>query len=129
MGQGTEAINKALWLDMIGFSVYAYEGIGVILPIMDITEKPEQYPKILMAVLVTVMVSYVGFGWFCYFIYGNQLVDPLITANLPKGSPFVWIIKIAFCFNLVFTYPLVIYPANMILESYIFGKMPKSKTR
>ena len=41
MGKGVYAINPTLWLDMIGFSVYSYEGIGVILPILEITEKPE----------------------------------------------------------------------------------------
>ena len=36
-----QAFNSQLWPDAIGFSVYTFEGIGVILPIMDITEKPE----------------------------------------------------------------------------------------
>ena len=128
-GKGVVFLNKTLFLDMIGFAVYSYEGIGVILPIMDITEKPEEYGKIVLYVMATVMVSYVSFGMFTYFIYGDELVNPLITANLPTGSAFVWIIKIAFCFNLFFTYPLVIYPANTILESYMFGHMPKSKKR
>lgn len=34
-----------------------------------------------------------------------------------------------FCINLIFTYPLVIFPANQIIEGYLFGKMPKSKKR
>jgi proton-coupled amino acid transporter len=59
---GVYAINPNTWLNMVGFSVYSYEGIGIILPIMDLTAKPEHYPKILFAVLTTVMVTYVGFG-------------------------------------------------------------------
>lgn len=31
------ALNTETWPDTIGFAVYAYEGIGVILPVMDIT--------------------------------------------------------------------------------------------
>ena len=114
---------------MIGTSVYSYEGIGVILPILEITDKPEQYPKVLMAVLTTVLVVYCFFGEYCLFVYGDLLNDPIITANLPPSSVFVWIIKIGFCFNLIFTYPLVIYPANMIIESYVYRGMPKTKKR
>ena len=78
--------------------------------------------------LLTVLIVYVGFGEFCLFVYGNLITEPLITANLPLG-PVNYIIKIAFSINLFFTYPLVIYPANIIIESYLFGNMPKSKTR
>lgn len=114
---------------MIGFSVYSYEGIGIILPILDLTEKPQHYPKILLAVLTTVMVSYIGFGEFCLFTYGTALKEPIITSNLPRGSVFIYLIKIGFCFNLFITYPLVIYPANMIIETYVYAGMVKSKKR
>jgi solute carrier family 36 (proton-coupled amino acid transporter) len=58
---------------VIGFAIYSYEGIGVILPVMEITEKPELYPKILLSVLLTVMIVYVSFGELCYFVYGSTL--------------------------------------------------------
>lgn len=38
LGPGLEVLNKSTFLNIIGFSVYAYEGIGIILPCMDITE-------------------------------------------------------------------------------------------
>jgi solute carrier family 36 (proton-coupled amino acid transporter) len=113
---------------MIGSAVYSYEGIGVILPLLEVTEKPEQYPKILTYVLVTVMVLYVGFGQFCLFVYGDEIQSPLITTNLPKGVV-VYIIKILFAINLFFTYPLQIYPANIIIESYLYRDMPKTRKR
>lgn len=40
-GEGVEAINGATWLTMIGSAVYAYEGFGTILPLLDVAEKPE----------------------------------------------------------------------------------------
>lgn len=39
--QGFVAFNTTLWADAIGFAVYAFEGIGVILPIMEVTENKE----------------------------------------------------------------------------------------
>ena len=44
------------------FSIFSFEGIGVVLPILEITAKPQQYPKVIIAVLITVLVSYVAFG-------------------------------------------------------------------
>src|ERR1700761_7510203 len=41
-----EALNSDTFLNVVSFAVYCYEGIGVVIPIMDITEKPEIYPKI-----------------------------------------------------------------------------------
>ncbi|CDW90768.1 UNKNOWN [Stylonychia lemnae] len=127
-GENNEIFNTSTWLTMIGSSVYSYEGIGVILPLLEVTEKPELYPKILFYVLLTVMLLYVGFGEFCLFVYGDLISNPLITANLPSGV-IVWIIKVCFSINLFFTYPLQIYPANIIIESYLYGKMDKSKKR
>lgn len=114
---------------MIGFSVYSYEGIGIVLPIMDCTSKPEQYHKIFIAVITTVMFLYLFFGEFCLFTYGNKLKLPLITSNLPTGDVFIYIIKITYCFNLFITYPLAMYPVNQIIESYLFSRMQKSLTR
>ena len=37
-GASLQAFNPSLWPDAIGFSVYTFEGIGIILPVMDITE-------------------------------------------------------------------------------------------
>jgi uncharacterized membrane protein len=58
---------------MIGSAVYSYEGIGVVLPLLEITEKPQMYNKILLYVLLTVMILYVTFGEYCLFIYGDLL--------------------------------------------------------
>ena len=32
------AINESTWLTMIGSSIYSFEGVGVVLPIMDVCE-------------------------------------------------------------------------------------------
>jgi proton-coupled amino acid transporter len=36
-GNGVLALNPATWLDMIGSAVYSYEGIGVVLPLLEVT--------------------------------------------------------------------------------------------
>lgn len=58
---------------MIGFAVYCYEGVGIILPVFEITSKPELYRWVLVAVMLTVVISYLLFGELCYFIYGSNV--------------------------------------------------------
>lgn len=116
---------------MVGFAVYSYEGIGIVLPIYQVCGVPDQFNKILFAVCTTVMVSYIAFGEFCYFIYGNALGAPgiSIVTQLMGSDVYVRILKVVFCFNLVFTYPLMLHPANIAIEGYLFKGWPKSKKR
>jgi hypothetical protein len=79
-----------LWPDAIGFAVYAFEGIGVILPIMEVTEDKENYFKILTAVVVFICILYITFSEFTLFSYGGYtpsnpdgLNQPLIIDSLP----------------------------------------------
>ena len=127
-GENIEMFNTSTWLTMIGSAVYSYEGIGVVIPLLEVTEKPEQFPKILLFVLMTVMILYTGFGEFNYCAYGGQLEDPLITTYLDQGV-LVWIIKIFFSINIIFTYTLMIFPANIIIEGYVYRNMEKSFKR
>ena len=128
--KGVSFINTSLWPNAIGFSVYAFEGIGVILPIMEVTERPEIYFRILVITCIFIGAMYVAFSEYCLFAYGaRNLTLPLITSSLPPQSPVTWTVKIAFSLNLVFSYPLVIHPANIVLESYLFGTWPKTRKR
>lgn len=55
--------------------------------------------------------------------------DPLITNILPTRDIAVTAIDIIWIINLIFTYPLVIHPANMVIESYVYRGWPKSAKR
>ena len=123
--------NKSLWPNTIGFAIYSFEGIGVILPVQDITECKESYFKIICITCVLITVVYIGFSEFVYYAWVDKFVPtgPLITDYLPADSVFCWIVKILFCLQLIISYTLVIYPANMIVESHLYGNWPKSKKR
>lgn len=127
---GVNFIEKGTWPNAIGFSVYAFEGIGIILPVYEVTERKDIYLRILVITCAIIAVVYVAFSEFCLFGYGAvTLTKPLITDSLPPQSVISWIIKICFSLNLIFSYPLVIHPANLVLESYLFGSWPKTRKR
>ena len=127
------AVNSHSFLDAIGSMVYSYEGVGVILPVYEVTKNPEKMPKILGWVLTTVLIVYIAFGMLLLMVYGSALKDsPIITETITHLEPagkidyVILVIKICFSFNLLFSYPLVIYPANIILEDNVYKGWPKS---
>lgn len=128
--EGVAFLNTTLWPDAIGFSVYAFEGIGVILPVLEVTERPEIYVRILTITCIIIAIIYIGFTEFVVFGFGpTSLTKPLITDSLPPQSIVTYLVKIAFSFNLICSYPLVIHPANLIMEGYLFGSWPKTRKR
>ena len=100
------------------------------MPVLEVTERPDLYVRILTITCVVIAIIYIGFTEFVVFGFGpNTLTKPLITDSLPPQSIVTYLVKIAFSFNLIFSYPLVIHPANLIIESYLFGSWPKTRKR
>ena len=61
-GPGLVAMNHDSYWSMVGFSIYAYEGIGVVMPIMNNCACPEKFDKILLYAIMTLTVVYIFFG-------------------------------------------------------------------
>jgi len=122
MGENVELFTDEGYL-MFGAAIFAFEGVGIVLPIAEVTQKPEQFSKILTAVLITTVVIYTGFGEFCYFVWGDDLDNkPLITDALPPG-PVVWTLKLLYGINVVITIALQMLPANSIVENYAYKEI------
>ena len=79
LGKDVVALNQNEFWSMVGFSCYAYEGIGVVMPIMSACECPEKFDKILFYALLTLTVVYCLFGNFCYLVIGTDLDTTFIT--------------------------------------------------
>ena len=120
-----------LWADSIGFSVYTYEGIGVILPIQEVTADKSQYYKLLCITVTFIAILYIVFGEFTLLAWGSteDFNEPLITASLPEESIITYMVKILFSINLLFSYPLVIHPANLVIETWFFEGWAKTRKR
>lgn len=131
LNKGLPLFNSSLWPNSIGFAVYSFEGIGVILPIQDITANKEQYFTIICYTCAAITAVYVIFAEFCLMAWYERFDTsmPLITDYLPADSVFCWIIKFLFSIQLIISYTLVIYPANMIIENFLFKSWPKTRKR
>jgi len=66
-------INPVTWTDAIGFSVYLFEGIGLVLPVQQVTKNQEDFPRIINYCLLTQAVVLPLYGLFCILAWGNAL--------------------------------------------------------
>lgn len=125
------AFNSETFLSVIGLAAYTFEGIGLVIPVMETTSRPDLYPTILTSVILLITVIYIFFGNLMYFSFGHKRIKehPLITNVLPNGDIPVALIQAFWIINLIFTYPLVLYPASTVIESYIFKGFKKGQAR
>ena len=62
VGPNVKAYNEdGFWL-MVGFAIYAYEGIGVVMPIMQASAEPDKFTKCLLGAIGTLSVIFFIFG-------------------------------------------------------------------
>jgi proton-coupled amino acid transporter len=127
----SQQINSDSFIVFLGTSIFVFEGVGIILPIKDICETPKDYPKIVDLVLIFLTVMFLFFSLVNYFSYGDEILShaALATSLLPPGNVLVDIVLILFIINLVITFTLIIYPANVILEKLIFVNYKQSLKR
>ena len=106
---------------MIGFSCYCYEGIGMILPIMNICDCPEKFDKIILAAFALLTATYCIFSDFCYLVIGDDMTETFVIQQLdppPHKSKIVISLKLLYSINLVCSYAIMIFPCNSILEDW-----------
>ena len=67
---GFVPINHNNYLSFIGFAIYCYEGIGVVMPLCATAKHPDNVPFLVGAALVTLTVIFISFSEMCYYCFG-----------------------------------------------------------
>ena len=75
------------------------------------------------------MILFMGFGFVCANCFGGDISHFNTVLELYPNNWFAWTVKFLFCINLFFSYPLLLYPITVTLESYLYKGWPKSKKR
>ena len=55
-------INKNEYLGALGMSIYCFEGIGIVMPVMHSSESPESFKASLICAIATLTIIYIFFG-------------------------------------------------------------------
>lgn len=111
-------------LAFIGTAMYAFEGIGVLLPVERSMANPEALPRVMCWTISCIVVLEVAFASMAYCVFGEG-TRSIITVSIgngrisvPGGGHLVAQgLQAAWVLAVLLTFPLQILPAARIIES------------
>lgn len=116
--------NSSKWSLFIGTAIFAFEGIGLIIPVQDSMQHPEKFPLVLGLVIITATVLFVAVAVLGYLAFG-QYIETVILMNLPQDNLLVNSIQFFYSLAILFSTPLQLFPAIGIIESRFIPKFKK----
>ncbi|KAK4325594.1 hypothetical protein Pmani_003836 [Petrolisthes manimaculis] len=115
----------------LGTSIYAFEGIGVVLPLERKMTAPEDlrgFNGVLNTGMILVTCGYIAVGFFGYLKYGDA-VHGSITLNLPPGDNLAQLVKILMAVAIYLTYSLMLYVPAEIMWPHLKPRFHSHKAR
>ncbi|XP_047524510.1 proton-coupled amino acid transporter-like protein CG1139 [Pieris napi] len=94
-----------------GTAIYAFEGIGLVLPLKNEMRKPEQFQKplgVLNVGMAVVGCVFISMGFLGYLKWGDDVAGSL-TLNLPQGKVISSVVQGLIALAMLLTYPLQFY--------------------
>ncbi|XP_074264318.1 amino acid transporter AVT3B-like [Silene latifolia] len=98
----------------VGVCTYAFEGIGMVLPLETETKNKKNFGKTLGISMGMISCLYAAFGAMGYFAFGKETRD-IITTNIGTGIVST-LVQLGLCINLFSTFPLMMNPVYEVLE-------------
>ncbi|CAH1979959.1 unnamed protein product [Acanthoscelides obtectus] len=101
-----------------GTAIYAFEGIGVILPLENNMKSPQDFGGwngVLNSGMIIVASLYTSVGFFGYLKYGERAVEGSITLLLPTDEVLAQSVRVLMAIAIFLSYPLQFYVPFSIL--------------
>lgn len=114
----------------LGTAAFAFEGIGVLLPLERSMADPRKLDRVVCWTMSSACLLQVIFGGTAYFVYGAATTS-IVTISLGRGGMLggmvaVELVQLAWVLEVLLTLPLQLFPAVHILEPRL---LPRSLFR
>eukprot|EP00658_Telonema_sp_P-2_P022193 TRINITY_DN18863_c0_g1_i4.p1 TRINITY_DN18863_c0_g1~~TRINITY_DN18863_c0_g1_i4.p1 ORF type:complete len:393 (+),score=97.87 TRINITY_DN18863_c0_g1_i4:133-1311(+) len=120
------------FLMFFGTSVYAFEGISMVLPIEAEMAQPHKMHTVMRSCMLIIVVFICTVGTIGYMAFGDGVQD-IVLKNLSGlctsqlCSDLVKLLVVLYCVSVLFTFPLMMVPVVKILENKIFSHAENDK--
>ncbi|KAI9470654.1 MAG: transmembrane amino acid transporter protein-domain-containing protein [Benjaminiella poitrasii] len=126
VGPNVAAVNPQDFALMIGTATFSFEGIGLIIPIVESMERPEKFPFVLTLGMIIVCVIYILIGTLSYLAYGDTIQSAVIY-NFPSANRLTIAVQLLYSLAICLTAPLMLFPALKIIENVLFHKFKSGR--
>lgn len=126
VGPNIAAVNPSSFALMIGTATFSFEGIGLVIPIVESMERPERFPFVLTLGMIIVCVIYILIGSLSYLAYGDTIQSAVIY-NFPQDNKLTIAVELLYSLAICLTAPLMLFPALKIIENGLFRKFRSGK--
>jgi len=105
---------------MIGKAVYAFEGVGLVIPITESMKEPKKFPRVLWITLLAISILFISVGTLSYGAFGES-TQSVILFNFPQQDALVNTVQFLYAIAIMLSVPLQLFPAMTITENGLFG--------
>jgi len=117
--------NPDGWLVCLGIVCFAFDGIGLALPIYDSCRDPASFRTVYAATVGAIVVLLCSMSALGYSAFGAE-TNTLVVLNLEQGTG-TKVIQVIFCLVVLTSFPLQMLPAIRIVEGlFLSPSRPKT---
>ncbi|KAJ3740590.1 transmembrane amino acid transporter protein-domain-containing protein [Lentinula detonsa] len=115
----------------VGTAVFSFEGIGLIVPIVDSMREPHKFPTVLTGVMAFLLILFGCAGALAYLTFGSD-IQTVVLVNLNEvhpGSRMLQVVQFFYSLAILLSVPPQLFPAIRIMENGLFTRSGKADTR
>ncbi|KAJ2409461.1 hypothetical protein GGI10_004693 [Coemansia sp. RSA 2530] len=113
--------NPARFPLLVGTAVYSFEGVTLVIPILDSLKEKRDFGRVLTLAIMLCLGLFLGVGSLSYLTFGDK-VEAVVLLNLPNQSSWTMLVQILYSVAILFSMPLQLFPAVKIMEAMMFTR-------